>query len=821
MAPFRTYGTRSEIPTTSVKKTADPIANSSTRRERESQWRSEQTTKLQKMGLVGPLALMVMCAMVGTVAYSRASLRTSLPTGGATMGTIESGEPHTAYLKTSKPSGLQHDDISAAKPTSEVAATVASDSGSDDVLMLKVYNDDYSKAPASLGSGYYKWEYNLEPGRVNHMEVSVDSTEEDTTEYTWYVLDDDSSTTVKDAVHEKTAKKVSYTPRLNDAGSVFAFAVVRKDSSGAVLSTQRFQVACKYVRREFRELSEADKTSYFDALSIIYHTQTEEGKDTYGSKFRGSDYFVKKHLGAMTLEACTPWHDSEVFVTAHAAFNLEYEGSLRSIDESLSAHYWEITEDNSRYAENWATQSPIFSADMFGSFDFSTSSEHAYIADGRFTDVTFPTCDDDDASCPEHSIYGYMIDSNSYQSGATLERAGSACGIPTTSKLPGCQFAERAMSSKDLRKFWANVELRYHGDQHGLIGGVRGCKFEVGTELSEFAHNTTVMRYAEDIVLFMSIWGRTLFAYDDMDLGDYAGTVVCPHSTDDCVDDTDCTCSLPTVLEAIDNGSFDLDYAINVLTETSLYSDIAGARGWAAMFDVADDDGDDISIDNWQNAFVDLDTKQTEALLLYTAKQAAYHPRSIMAYALSLGSVNDPIFWAGHNSWERMWHWKRIESVTATDHEKTWWNSWNESDVLADSNAATCTWSSGAESTLPFYDLMKDESTENKYYTNKDMLRMFHPDNKALPHIYDSLEYNHCTGDLSDNDDVDVQHADFRTNLMSSVRKKMAQRYGAKVERGYTDHEATQLNSYYESLFHMKTLDNYEDRPIYEGTYSP
>ena len=94
------------------------------------------------------------------------------------------------------------------------------------------------------------------------------------------------------------------------------------------------------------------------------------------------------------------------------------------------------------------------------------------------------------------------------------------------------------------------------------------------------------------------------------------------------------------------------------------------------------------------------------------------------------------------------------------------------SETCHQTDGTTCTWSAGAESTLPFYDLMKDESTENKYYTNKDMLRMFHPDNKALPHIYDSLEYNHCTGDLSDNDDVDVQHADFRTNLMSSVRKK-------------------------------------------------
>ena len=130
--------------------------------------------------------------------------------------------------------------------------------------------------------------------------------EEDTTEYTWYVLDDDSSTTVKDAVHEKTANKVSYTPRLNDAGSVFAFAVVRKDSSGTVLSTQRFQVACKYVRREFRELSETDKTSYFDALSIIYHTQTEEGKDTYGSKFRGSGAHRVCVVSTDRLHACAP-----------------------------------------------------------------------------------------------------------------------------------------------------------------------------------------------------------------------------------------------------------------------------------------------------------------------------------------------------------------------------------------------------------------------------------------------------------------------------------------------------------------------------------
>ena len=80
---------------------------------------------------------------------------------------------------------------------------------------------------------------------------------------------------------------------------------------------------------------------------------------------------------------------------------------------------------------------------------------------GRFTDVNFYRCGDGDGiddTCPEHSIYGYMIDANSYQAGGRLERSASICGIPTASKLPGCLFAERALKSKNLKHFWKNVE---------------------------------------------------------------------------------------------------------------------------------------------------------------------------------------------------------------------------------------------------------------------------------------------------------------------------------------------------------------------------
>ena len=37
--------------------------------------------------------------------------------------------------------------------------------------------------------------------------------------------------------------------------------------------------------------------------------------------------------------------------------------------------------------------------------------------------------------------------------------------------------------------------------------------------------------------------------------------------------------------------------------------------------------------------------EQNRKLLIFLAKLASYQARELMAYSLSLGSVNDPIFW--------------------------------------------------------------------------------------------------------------------------------------------------------------------------------
>jgi hypothetical protein len=123
------------------------------------------------------------------------------------------------------------------------------------------------------------------PNPASFTRTSIDDTD---STYTWYVLNADNSENVKKTLNGQTGQQIVFKPTITDSGSVFGIAVKRTDSTGTVLSSQKFQVACKYVRREFRELCDKDREAYFDALSIMYHTSTEEGVSEYGDKFRGS-----------------------------------------------------------------------------------------------------------------------------------------------------------------------------------------------------------------------------------------------------------------------------------------------------------------------------------------------------------------------------------------------------------------------------------------------------------------------------------------------------------------------------------------------------
>ena len=82
----------------------------------------------------------------------------------------------------------------------------------------------------------------------------------------------------------------------------------------------------------------------------------------------------------------------------------------------------------------------------------------------------------------------------------------------------------------------------------------------------------------------------------------------------------------------------------------------------------------------------------------------------------------------------------------------------------------------------------------------------------------EEVEYNHCSENEAE--DEDFKHSEFRSKLSSKLRKRMAQQYGAKVKKGYSEEEATKLNKYYDAIFDERSLSNRDSRPIYEAARS-
>lgn len=111
---------------------------------------------------------------------------------------------------------------------------------------------------------------------------------------------------------------------------------------GDVISTTTVPVACKYIRREIRSLTEEDQTKWVNAMKILYTTYSlTDGQTTYGKNFYNAEWFASKHLDGAGRNDCDHWHDGAAIATIHLGFTLVAERALQSIDPSLSMPYWE------------------------------------------------------------------------------------------------------------------------------------------------------------------------------------------------------------------------------------------------------------------------------------------------------------------------------------------------------------------------------------------------------------------------------------------------------------------------------------------------
>ena len=306
---------------------------------------------------------------------------------------------------------------------------------------------------------------------------------------------------------------------------------------------------CKYVRREIRALGKGERAKLFAAMSDVHRLGFAEGRAFYGEKFANYESLTAKHLDRRSLLGCSPYHGHDVFLTAHAAFNLEFEQALQTVDASLSSPYWDYTRDDAVYGKDWAADSELFTDAYFGSY---ATADHV-ISGGPFA---FAPVAAEGAlgvyDWPETNAYGKLTERWNGAADKYVARARTVCGLETKARLPGCANLRDVLKSANdtrpfglLSGFHSAVENEFHSVLHGAIGGAWDCTMTDGTslDLGAFVDKWPAARTAvETIATYIQLlWRAELNDDVGCDFGDCAYNVRCP-AKDSCVEGGDCRC---------------------------------------------------------------------------------------------------------------------------------------------------------------------------------------------------------------------------------------------------------------------------------------
>lgn len=114
-------------------------------------------------------------------------------------------------------------------------------------------------------------------------------------------------------------------------------------TTGSTTVSGKFLV--RYVRRELRDVLEADRVILMEAFATIASTSDTEGQAAYGSHFMSLGRLAAEHNNYGGDKQCDRLHDGMGFVVSHLALTRLAEASLQSVDPRAVLHYWEYTRD--------------------------------------------------------------------------------------------------------------------------------------------------------------------------------------------------------------------------------------------------------------------------------------------------------------------------------------------------------------------------------------------------------------------------------------------------------------------------------------------
>ena len=373
-------------------------------------------------------------------------------------------------------------------------STVASDQGSLS-LLLSISNDYTNQGESDTGEGYSHITVGrvVEPMRETTLAMSLADESGSDLSTCYWLIEQASGTagvvngayTYSEDVVEPEGVSVAHTFAAPATYSV-SVTCTDADSGFHTLSTS---VECVYVRRELRDLSSADMTSFLDTFAVMMGTSTKEGRKTYGANYRSLDYYVRLHLKGAGSRNADQIHDGMGVLTQHATMTSDFELSMQTVAPSLSVPYWDYTIDSAAFkVEDKGDASVFFESEFWVSNFGSTSSRKHSIDSGRFADQQVSLASEDDEV---KSPYGFLRAPWNLNPSSSVTRFHKMCGLNPRAAYawPTCENHYALTFQQKTWYDWVwTVSYLPHGPVHAWIGGMGGtCD---GADLSDWLESS-------------------------------------------------------------------------------------------------------------------------------------------------------------------------------------------------------------------------------------------------------------------------------------------------------------------------------------------
>lgn len=561
------------------------------------------------------------------------------------------------------------------------------DSDSAQVEVLRVSNEYERALGHPLGDGLYPIDHLAQVNKPTLLQLASGK------QVAWEVHNFENF-----ALIDSTAEALdSFTVVFPEVGSYTVHAI---DGD----TKHEFAITAKIIRYELRTLSDEDRTKYFVALQTFYKVSQEDGERFYGKDYLSLNYLVRQHLyGAASIE-CDHWHDGAGIVNHHVGITWEMENSLRKIDNTTAAHYWDYTIE---YSKNilWYT-SDIFDDDWFGS-NSPTHPDHV-VDKGRwrYTEVMSNARDFSIVTNP-YGLLRSPWNSNKIPYLMRYNHTAGSMRLPYHN-FPTCEeFAKYISSGRtDFGKISSALNGELHGPVHVMIGGLWGMHAHKNIWGRLFKEGFTT---TSNLLLFSKFLWRQGFI----------------RLAESCSSDTpteDCMPHCPSLItEDADHHAAEL-------------LDKAGVKKifphWKKM----------------ELIMVELNVTRKDFLGMLCKV-------GLPGEMFTSAAPQDPTFWPLHGNAERYVQYLRVLNSNKTIiFNETW--SYDHQGAASDTDLV-CDWSNVTEFTdmptcskgscpghkeddlLPFKKLFPSQG--DKEYTNKEFYNVISPFNTLLPYAYDGL----------------------------------------------------------------------------------